>query len=259
MISTQNIQNAVSLLGQNQQNCLINAIPEPIQKIENESTEKQSGISLLVSMDYVSLSGHEKNRDVLIRRVIQSKKEIYLDVLVMNIRMPRLIKVSNIREIRDITSGHIYTNPCEFIQNRLGVDVGIPKQETLNNENGFKLVIERCSHEMVVLMYLTALDGHRDKREREKVLEYIQTRTSDLTYEQDELNEYLVSLAPDEVCFSSALSHVLNKGQKVVQPFLETVLEVIMANGKIDDKERAFLIRIMDLLEQDGYEISLPI
>jgi tellurite resistance protein len=106
---------------------------------------------------------------------------------------------------------------------------------------------------------LTALDGHRDKREREKVLEYIRSRTADLTYEPDELNEYLISLAPDEVCFSSALSQVLNKGQKVVQTFLETVLDVIMANGKVDDKERAFLIRIMDLLEQDGYEISLPV
>ena len=124
MIDTQNVQNAVSLLGLNQQSIPESTPPVSIQKIEKSSTERQSGISLLVAMDYTSLSGHEKNRDVLIRRVIQSKQEWYLDVVVMDKRMPRLIKVANIHKIQDITGGHIYTNPYAFIQNRLGIDIG---------------------------------------------------------------------------------------------------------------------------------------
>jgi hypothetical protein len=47
--------------------------------------------------------------------------------------------------------------------------------------------------------------------------------------------------------------------QSVVQPFVETIMDIIMVDDHVDNRERAFLIRIMDLLEQDGYDIRLPI
>lgn len=107
-------------------------------------------------------------------------------------------------------------------------------------------------------MYLVAIDGQRDKKEREVVFNYIKSRTADLTYADSDLNDYLISLAPDTESFSNALEQVLKKEKTVVQRFIETVLDIIMSDGKIDPRERNFLIKLMDILEKDGYEITLP-
>ena len=262
-IKTENINEAIALLNQNRAAPSPIAAPPPpgIQKITTESQERNAGISLLVFMIYQSLSGNLKQRDILIRRVIQSHGELYIDGVAMDKRVPRLIKVSSIREIRDISSGKIYTNPYDFIQNRLSVNVDKNKlsQGAAEAQTDFVKVIERTGAEMTALMYLVAIDGHRDKTERQKVFQYIKSRTSDLTYDDGELDDYLISLAPDQNCFSIALGKVLSQKQEIIQKFMEAVLDVITADGQIDKREKDFLVRIMDFLEAEGYNITVPI
>lgn len=259
-IKAENLSEAISLLNQNRTNIIttnpVTAVSQPIKRVMDNAQEKRTGISVLVSMTYQSLSGNIKNRDVLIRRIIKSKDSFYIDGVALDIRAPRLIKVSSVSEIRDTVSGHIYTNPLEFIQKHLGLST---ENTPVSQKDGFEQLMERAGDEMTVLMYLVAIDGKRDKTERQKVFDYIKSRTADLSYEEERLNDYLISLAPDEACFSTALASVLSKGQSVVQPFVETVMDIIMADDHVDNRERAFLIRIMDLLEQDGYDIRLPI
>ena len=235
--------------------------PPMVSDVMNASHEAGTGISLLVSMTYQSLSGNMRSRDVLIRRIIQAKGEYYIDGVAMDKKAPRLIKLSHIQEIRDISSGRVYSNAFEFIRDRLGINVQVPQKPNQQPQpiNQFSKVVERTGHEMTVLMYLVAIDGHRNKVEREKVLNYIKSRTTDLTYSDKDLEDYLISLAPDEDCFSAALTQVLSKDPAVVQRVIEAILDVIMADGKVDDRERAFLLQIMDLLEADGYDITLPI
>ena len=255
------LHEAIALLNQGRQMPLVDSKTPPppsIKGIMDTSHEANTGISLLVTIKYRSLSGHLKDRDILIRRVIQSKTDLYLDGVAMDIRAPRLIKVSQILEVRDITTGRIYQNPFEFVENRLGITL---PQNSVKKEpkNDFSKLIERTAQEMSVLMYLVAIDGKRDKKEREVVFNYIKSRTTDLTYSDSDLEDYLISLAPDTESFSAALGEILKKENSVVQRFIETILDVIMVDGKIDPRERSFLIRQMDVLEQDGYEITLPI
>ena len=238
--------------------------PDFVQNVVNNSTEAGSGISLLVSMTYQSLSGNMRSRDILIRRVIRAKGDYYIDGVAMDKYAPRLIKFSHIRGIRDVSSGKVYYNPYEFAQNRLGIQVSLPEveektPEPLSPPNDFAKVIERTGHEMTALMYLVAIDGQRDKAEREKVFEYIKSRTSDLKYNDEDLNDYLISLAPDRDCFETALNKALTQEQTIVQGFVEAILDIIMADGKVDPKERDFLVNILDLLEKEGYDISVPI
>jgi len=238
--------------------------PDFVQNVVNNSKEAGTGISLLVSMTYQSLSGNMRSRDILIRRIIQAKGDYYIDGVAMDKYAPRLIKFSHIRGIRDVSSGKVYYNPYEFAQNRLGVKVTLPQveekqPEPLSPPNDFTKVIERTGHEMTALMYLVAIDGQRDKTEREKVFEYVKSRTTDLKYDDRELSDYLISLAPDKECFEAALSKALTQDQTVVQGFVEAILDVIMADGKVDPRERDFLINILDLLEKEGYDISVPI
>ncbi|MBR6412891.1 MAG: TerB family tellurite resistance protein [Alphaproteobacteria bacterium] len=258
----QSLHEAIAMLNQGRQLPLadIQTPPPPpsIKGIMDGSQETNAGISLLVSIRYRSLSDHLKDRDVLIRRVIRNKNDLYLDGVAMDIRAPRLIKVAHILEIRDITSGRVYQDPLEFIENRLGVS--LPKTRVKKEpKNEFPKVIERTAQEMTALMYLVAIDGQRDTRERKVVFDYIKSRTLDLTYPDTDLNEYLISLAPDTESFSVALGQILKKEKDVVQRFIEAVLDVIMIDGKVDPRERSFLVRLMDVLEKDGYEITLPI
>lgn len=239
--------------------------PQAVQSLYTKAHEENAGISLLASVEYESISGNMKSRDILIRRVIKTGDKYYLDAIAMDIKAPRLIPVLHIKKIQGIASGRIYEDPMKFIQERLGVQIETQENqkgtavETPTEKNDFSQVVERTGHEMAVLMYLVAIDGKRNKEEREKVFKYIKERTRDLTYTDADLDEYLISLAPDEENLQPALAKVLSKDQEVIQKFVEAILDIIMADGKIDDRERNFLIRIMDLLEQDGYEISLPI
>ena len=255
----QSIHEAIALLNQGRHLPAIETPPPPanVKGIMDEAKEANVGISLLVSIKYKSLSGHLKDRDILIRRVIQNKTDLYLDGVAMDIRAPRLIKISQILEVRDITTGRVYQNPLDFVEKRLGISVSHTSQK--ETQNDFSKVIERTAHEMTVLMYLVAIDGSRDKKEREVVFNYIKSRTTDLAYPDADLNDYLISLAPDTDSFSAALGQVLQKEKPVVQRFIETILDVIMIDGKVDPRERSFLIRLMDILEKDGYEITLPI
>ncbi len=230
--------------------------PKSIAETLHKATERNTGASLLVSMRYTSISGNEKERDILIRRVIHNKNNWYIDGVAMDIRAPRLIKVAQIKQIMDVGSGRIYDNPYVFLQNKMGVEIN---NDILPEEpSDFSKAIARTHHEITVLMYLVAIDGIRNKNERGAVLDYVKSRTTDLSYSDEELNEYLISIAPDEESFINALHKVLNKDKSTIEAFIRGMLQVITADGTIHEKERAFLVRIINLLEHDGFEISLP-
>ena len=112
---------------------------------------------------------------------------------------------------------------------------------------------------MTVLMYLSGIDGVRRPAERQKIMDHVRSRTQDLNYSDEELNEYLISLAPDLESFKMALQQVLSKDKDVIQKVVQSMLSVITIDNKIDDRERAFISRIISLLEQEGFEFNLPV
>lgn len=231
-------------------------LPPIVKETLSSSTESRAGVSFLAAVRYQSLSGNLKNRDILIRRVIKHRNAYYLDVLAMDVHSPRLISVSQISFIRDKNSVEGYSNPYRFLQEVLGVDVD---NSLLPDEmSDFAKVIKETGDELTVLMYLIAVDGIRSSAEREKVLIYVKQRVPYLKYDELQLNDYLISLAPDEDSFSMAFQHVMRKGIVVIQPFMETVLKIIMADGHVHEKERAFLARLIDTLKQAGYAFRLP-
>lgn len=234
-------------------------IPQSIQTHLNAKDERATGISMLVSMSYKSMTGHVKDRDILVRKVVQSRGEFFIHGLAMDIKAPRLIKVRDIEKIQDMTSGKIYTNPVEFIEQRLGVPMVLDTKQATEKKSDFQKVIERTGPAMTVLMFLSGVDGRRGPIERQKIIEHVRSRTTDLNYTDDEINDYLIALAPDLESFKLALQQVLSKDKSVVQSVVQSMLGVITADGAVADRERAFLSRIISLLEQEGFEFNLPI
>ncbi len=235
------------------------SIPKAIADPLSSKDERGVGISMLVSMSYKSISGNVKDRDILIRKIVQSHGEFFINGLAMDIKAPRLIKVKDIIEIRDITTGRIYQNPVEFIEKRLGIPLVADPQKAKVVQSDFQKVIERTGPAMTVLMYLSGIDGIRRPAERQKIVEHVRSRTTDLNYSDEELNEYLISLAPDLESFKMALQQVLSKDKDVIQKVVQSMLSVITVDNKIDDRERAFISRIISLLEQEGFEFNLPV
>lgn len=222
---------------------------------EEPSHEKRVGISILVGISYKNVQGVFKDRDFLIRRVIHSKNDMYIDGMAMDIRAPRLVKVSDISQIRDIGTGRIYDNAHKFLQDKLGIEISDAILAEKLPE--FSKVIERMHNEIAVLMYVVALDGIREKVERGAVAKYVRSRTEDLTYADQELEDYLISVAPDSASAGMAFQRILLKDKEEIQAFVSALINVIMADGKAEEKERIFLAKVIDLLESRGFQFNL--
>lgn len=238
---------------------ILENLPKTVAEPLSSKDERGVGISMLVSMSYKSMSGNVKDRDILIRKIVQSRGEFFINGLAMDIKAPRLIKVKDITEIRDITTGQIYKNPVEFIEKKLGIPLIADVQKAKTVQSDFQKVIERTGPAMTVLMYLSGIDGVRRPAERQKIVEHVRSRTQDLNYSDEELNEYLISLAPDLESFKMALQQVLSKEKDVIQKVVQSMLAIITVDNKVDNRERAFISRIISLLEQEGFEFNLPV
>ncbi|MBR5129648.1 MAG: TerB family tellurite resistance protein [Alphaproteobacteria bacterium] len=217
--------------------------------------ETRVGVSMLVGITYKSNDGSIKEREFLIRRVIHNKNDMYIDGMAVDIKAPRLIKVSQILKIDDVGTGRKYDNPYKFLQDKLGI--GIADEILPEQLPTFAKVIERLHNEITVLMYVVAIDGIREKSERGVVAKYVRSQTPDLTYSDEELDDYLISIAPDATSAGMAFQRILTKDKNILQSFIEALINVIMANGQADEKERIFLAKVLDLLESQGYRFDL--
>lgn len=247
------MENNAQTITENQEQTIL---PPLVEETLSSSTESRAGVSFLVTVNYQSLSGNIKSRDFLIRRIIKHQNEYYLDGLAMDVKSPRLIRVAQISFIKDKAATNGYSNPYRFLQEVLGVEI----DNTLLPEDmsDFAKAIKETGDELTVLMFLVAVDGIRSSTEREKVLAYVKNRVPYLNYDELQMNDYLISMAPDEDSFSMAFQRVMRKGIMVVQPLMVAILDIIMADGQVHEKERALLARMIDTLKQAGYEFQLP-
>lgn len=261
VINSQELQDVIRQLSGGIKNAPARApLPSPpplIQKAMRSAQEDAVGVARLVSLTYRSLSGNEKDRDVLIRRVIHNRQDLYIDGLAMDIRAPRLIKVGNIAQVRDTSSGWIYDDPYQFLHDKLGI--ADPRQKKAPPLEGIARIAEQMGEEITVLIYLVALDGRRHREERLRVIEYIKERLPGISVDDQELHEHLISLAPDEETFRMALEKALKKDKETVQLLVAAMFKVSMADSSVHDKERAFILRIIELLEKDGMHFTLPL
>lgn len=231
------------------------SVPHLVQDTLSSSTEIHAGISVKAKITYESLSLNLKKRDFLIRRIIKNKDDYFIDGIALDIKAPRLVRVSQISCVEDISTGKMYGDAYVFLQNVLGIDVDdsyLPEPMS-----DFAKAIRETSHEITVLMYLVGVDGSAASKERQWVLKHVRSRVPYLVYNDVEMNDYLVSLMPDSDSFSTAFHYILRKGKEVVEPLFQSILNVITADGEIHEREKAFLARIIDWLKQDGYQIDI--
>ena len=228
-----------------------------------------SGISVLAEVDYTSLSGNAQHRDVVIRRVMKSGKDIFIDAFCLGIKAPRLIKMASIQKIKDKKSGQEFTNPAEFFENILGVDMAekpqkgfdlnsiqTPLQASNSSRGELKTAIARTRNEITALMFIAGVDDSRDHVEFEQIAQYVHRRCPDLVFKDEDLYQYLNMLYPDQESFYQSMERILGSEGWVVKLFLEHMIHLISSDGKIDEKERIFLAEVMTILKNEGFVIK---
>ena len=251
------------------------AVFEQAQKNIQSKNLIAGGISAKVLMKYTSLSGEVKNRSVIIRRIFKSGKEMFIDAFCLDINAPRIIKMQNILQIVDEKTKTLYAQPLAFFADVLGVDIGEKsEQNTIRQpkpavcaaptyafnstlkDGELKTAIDRTRHEITALLFVSAMDGDRDPRELQKVVEYVHKRCPDLTFDDAHLMRYLQMNYPDAQSFYFALERILGKEGWVVKMFLEKLLELIVADGRTDEKEKLFLADFLRILQEEGFDLN---
>lgn len=240
-----------------------------VQKHLQSKNVLAAGISVLAEVDYTSLSGKAQHRDVVIRRVMKSGKDIFIDAFCLSIKAPRLIKVASIQKIKDKKSEQEFTNPAEFFENILGIDmveqpqkgfdlnsIQTPLQASASSKGELKTAIARTRNEITALMFISGVDGSRDHVEFEQIAQYVHRRCPDLVFKDEDLYQYLNMLYPDQESFYQSMERILGNEGWVVKLFLEHMIHLISSDGKIDEKERIFLAEVMTILKNEGFVIK---
>ncbi len=258
-------------IDEKQENPQKQAVFEKTQKYVQNKNLLAGGISVKVQMKYTSLSGDVKERFVVIRRVFKAGKDVLVDAFCLDINAPRLIKMKNILQIVDLQNRTLYSRPEIFFAEVLGIE--LPKTVTkepvkqvpttpaysFNSslKNGeLKTAIDRTRHEITALLFISAMDGHRHDEELKKVLEYVRKRCPDMSFNDADLMHYLQMNYPDAQSFYFSLERILGKEGWVVKMFLEKLMELIVADGHTDEKEKLFLADFLRILEEEGFELN---
>ena len=244
------------------------AVFEETQKKIQAKNLLEGGISARVLMKYTSLSGEEKQREVVIRRVFKNGRGFLIDALCLDINAPRLIKMENILQITDKITNKSYSYK-EFFKDILalgatkkapvtsaGQSSSLPAGPSSLKDGELKTAIDRTRHEITALLFISAVDGHRDERELQKIIEYVHKRCPDLTFDDNKLLDYLHMNYPDTQSFYFSLERILGNEGWVVKMFLEKLMALIVADGRIDDKEKLFLADFLRVLEEEGFELK---
>ena len=208
-------------------------------------------------MTYQALSGETKTKDVIIRRVVRSGKENYLDVFTLDDRCPRLIRASSVTSVMDAKTSEVYS-PEEFFQDFLGVKVENDVMASSMNGGEMKTAIEMTRHEITALLYVSGIDNNRDERELKKIVDYVHRRCPNLSFRDDSLMRYLRLFVPDTESFYLSLERILGKDGWVVKMFLDYLMELVMADGQADEREKIFLADFLGILNEEGFDIEFP-
>ena len=271
--------------------------PKPVEetgKVANAMNSKTvlaKGVSALVQMEYTSLSGNHKDREVVIRRVVKGRSGTFLDVFCLDIQEPRLVKIQSVSKIYDINTDEEHTDVVAYLRDFLGIEVptrakeetpepivqqekvaptpvssfsvpapapkAMPKQTVPTDPlSGLKEAVALTRHELTAMVFMSAVDGERDTSEYDEIIKYVHTRCPHLSFSDELLVNYLNRLYPDEESFYQAFEVIIEKEGSVLSLFLETLIHLVYADGVIDENERNFLESIFAILSMEGYNIQ---
>ena len=251
------LQQAIEQLSQNKIYDVPASAPAAVRK-HLQGNVLADAISVKASIHYTSLSGEKKQRDVIIRRLLKSGRHLFIEALCLAINQPRLIKVDQISRIEDAVSQRVYTDPFAFIEQCLKIDLGpeIKGETPVSLDDELFTAIRLARAEITALMFFARADHELAKEEVDVVIEYVHKRCQHLTFKDEDLRKYLMTLAPDPDSFNTAIRQIVKREDWIVQMFIEHMIGLITKDLKITPEESELAQQVLALAENEGYKIE---
>jgi len=231
------------------------SMPELEELLDSDGKELASGLSVLVGIYYVSKSGDIDKIKVTIRKIWQKENEVFVEGFCHNNKKPVKLRASRMKKIIDLHTKETYVQPRKFLLGQVAVTPG-------SEVAGFSptaQAINRIRNELAILVFLAKIDKDFDVSESNIIIGYVRKRCSDLRYVPEEVKSYIDKLSPDEDNFYDAMEEVLELGDDELKEFVETFVQVILADGVVDDEERIFLAEMLQIMEEEGIDIDIGI
>ena len=244
--------------------------------MQMQKSTEQGGFSVRVLMKYTSVSGEIIERQVVLRRTFKSKNDMFVDALCLDTNRPCLVSLSNIIQIIDVKTKTLYSNPQYFFENVLGLDLSsystdnqkmvqsvqsVPQQASPVGQSSLangelKTAIELTRYEVTGLLFVSGIDGDRDVRELKTVVDYVHSRCPNLNFNDADLMKYLQMFYPDNQSFYFALERIVGQEGWVVRMFVEKLIELVKADGRVDSRESLFLSDFLHALKEEGFDLD---
>lgn len=251
------LQQAIDQLSQNKAYAIPASAP-PIVRKHLSGNIIADAISVKAEIQYTSLSGKDKQREVIIRRLLRSGSHLFMDALCVEINEPRLIKVDQISRIEDKGTHRVYTDPLVFIEQRLKIRLESATQptaaESLNDE--LMTAIHLARAEITALMFFARADRKLLPEEVDTVIDYVHHRCQHLTFQDKDLRSYLMGLTPDPASFNAAIHAIVKQDSWILQMFIESMMSLIAKDLTITPEESELAQQVIALAEKEGYEIE---
>ncbi len=231
------------------------SVPSLDELLDADGKELASGLSVLVGIYYTAKSGNIDKIKVTIRKIWQKDNEVFVEGFCHNSKKQVTLRASRMKKIIDLHTKEAYVQPRKFLLGQVAVTPG-------SEVAGFSptaQAINRIRNELAILVFLAKIDKDFDVSESNIIVGYVRKRCSDLRYSPEEVKSYIDKLSPDEDNFYDAMEEVLELGDEELKQFVETFVQIILADGVVDDDERIFLAEMLQIMEEEGIDIDIGI
>ncbi len=212
-----------------------------------------TALSVAVGIVYWDERDRLADRIITVRRLFKRGEDILIDAFCHDLQVPRMILFSRVVRLYDIRSLKPYPNSESFLLSGLA---GI-SADGRKNSSCLIEVLSVVRYELAVLAFVARAGSEKSDYENGLILNYVRERCADIPFDTDEILNYIALLYPDEQSFYEAVDVVVKQPRHVLQPFVETFLQLITADGVIHDNERELLAELLYILRSEGIELNI--
>ncbi len=226
--------------------------------ITNKKSDEElaHAISMRVGISYITEDKSIVEKIIVIRRILNQGNDLILNALDEQEGQPRMFYASRIKRITDITTGEHYGNAKDFIMTHAAVG---DMHRTSDISDNFNRVINRVRSEVTALVFLASVDGHYMDSQKRMIVDYIALRNNDVHHSQNEIMRYIERLHPDLESFYDAIDDISNQNPAVIQIFMERFVQLVFADGFVNDKERMALAELVQTFKEDGIDLKISV
>lgn len=211
-----------------------------------------TALSVAVGFIYWDEDGQLVDRIITVRRLFLRQGDILIDAFCHDISAPRLIPFSKGVRLYSLKTMAAYDNPRDFLLYHIAGLSGSDQFDSV----GFAQALSVVRYELAALAFVAKSDSNKSDAENELMAAYVLQRCPTITFDENEMLDYISMLVPDEQSFFEAIEIVVKQPKDVVYLFVHTFMQMLLSDGILHENECELLAELLYLLQLEGIELS---